>query len=207
LNIFAIRRRDALSSLKLPESQFAPLPAVEGEAIPDYEPVDPVDVSPANELVTELVALDIAAAVRTEHPSSSPSEMAAPLSRRHLDTIDRMVAHFKDDEQRLERQIEEATRQLADTRLSRHVFERNSADLRQGLAVLTRAAQAKASPRRPPQLTHSSASTTLQLSQHSGGEAPQSKHRRHKMRPSDAAALTESLGDNHLPPVPNATAH
>jgi hypothetical protein len=83
LNIFAIRRRDALSSLKLPESQFAPLPAVEGEAIPDYEPVDPVDVSPANELVTELVALDIAAAVRTAFFAIRNGGPAVAAASRH----------------------------------------------------------------------------------------------------------------------------
>jgi len=152
MNILPIRRRDgALSELKVSHAVFMPLYNTEVE--PAGETGEPVVVSPANELVTAIVERDIAEAVRTDNAPPSPAapiEIPAPLSQRHLETIDRMVAHLKSDEKRLEQQIFEARRQLADTQLARHGYEMNSANLRRGIGALSRLANTKPSaPRRP----------------------------------------------------------
>lgn len=146
MNIFPLRRRDALAELRLPEEVFEHVPQDDPEG--DYEqveaPEEPTAVSPVNELATAIVEHDIADAVRADNPPPpEPVEMPAPLSQRHLETIERMVAHLKADEQRLERQIIDAKRQLADTQLARHGYERNSAELRNGIAVLIRLANTK----------------------------------------------------------------
>jgi hypothetical protein len=158
MNIFPLRRRDALSELKLPDGVFGSedegdddsFAADEADEL--REPVDYTPVSPANELATALVERDIAQAVQADNPAPTPSmpiEMPAPLSQRHLETIDRMVAHLKADEQRLEKQISDARRQLADTQLARHGYERTSAELRRGIAVLIRLASTKPAAPRP----------------------------------------------------------
>jgi len=150
MHLFPIRRRDAaLSELKLSDAVFMPL---DGDGEPSaYEPEEPIAVSPANELATELVEHDIVEAFRADQPPppAEPVEVPAPLSQRHLETIDRMVAHLKSDEKRLEQQITEARRQLADTQLVRHGYELNGANLRRGIALLVRYANNKgSSPRR-----------------------------------------------------------
>lgn len=150
MNIFPIRRREALAQLRLPTDTFDdltddddPPPASEGDS-------SPAKVSPANELATSLVERDIAEAVRADNPPPpEPIELPAPLSQRHLETIDRMVIHLKTDEQRLEKQIVDAKRQLADTQLARRAYERNSAELRNGINVLTRLANTTPATRRP----------------------------------------------------------
>jgi hypothetical protein len=148
MNIFPIRRRDAaLSELRLSDAVFIPLDNTETEPAAVYEPEQPIAVSPANELVTEMVEHDIVEAVRSDNasppPPSEPVEIPAPLSQRHLETIERMVAHLKSDEKRLEQQIFEARRQLADTQLARHGYEMNSANLRRGIGVLIRLAKTR----------------------------------------------------------------
>jgi hypothetical protein len=106
-------------------------------------------VSLGNELATAMIERDIVEAVRAENPPPEPVETPAPLSQRHLETIDRMVAHLKSDEKRLEQQISDARKQLADTQLVRHGYELNGANLRRGIAGLMRIASSKASsPRR-----------------------------------------------------------
>ena len=153
MNIFPLRRRDVLSELRMPEEVFEHMP--QGDAddgnTPVDEPQESIEVSPANELATALVERDIADAVRADNPPpAEPIEMPAPLSQRHLETIDRMVAHLKTDERRLEKQIIDAKRQLADTQLARQGYERNSVDLRRGIAVLIRLANTKPPvPRQP----------------------------------------------------------
>lgn len=156
MNIFPLRRRDALSELKLPDGAFMSEDAGDdgsfpaGEADELREPIDYTAVSPANELATALVERDIAEAVQADNPPpSAPIEMPAPLSQRHLETIDRMVAHLKADELRLEKQISDARRQLADTQLARHGYERTSAELRRGIAVLIRLASTRPAAPRP----------------------------------------------------------
>jgi hypothetical protein len=140
MNIFPLRRREALAQLRVPAGDFEDLTDDEYGGPPDGE-APPVEVSPANELATSIVERDIADAVRADNPPPpEPVELPAPLSQRHLETIDRMVAHLKTDEQRLEKQIVDAKRQLADTQLARRAYERNSAELRNGISVLTRLA-------------------------------------------------------------------
>jgi hypothetical protein len=137
MNFLPLRRRDsALAQLKVPEADFAPLED-EPEILPAEEPEPETEVSPANELVTLLVELDIIEAVREDNPAPVGPPDAAPLSHRHLDTVDRLVAHLRGDEARLEQQIAEARRRLADTRWVRHGYERTGAELRRGIALLT----------------------------------------------------------------------
>jgi len=149
MNIFALRRRDAgLSDLKLPETMFQPVEQIDDDLLPPEAPGEPLPVAAANELVTALVALDVAAAVRADAPRAEPPTMPAPLSQRHLETIERMVEHLRADEVRLREQIAQTRRQLADTRLARRGFERNSTELRRGIAALMR--QADGDPAAPP---------------------------------------------------------
>lgn len=145
MNLFPVRRRDAaLSELKATEPDFIPI-----DELPEDDPEGSVEVSPANELATALVELDIAEAVRVDNSAASPTLVVpAPLSLRHLETIDRMVLHLKADEKRLEQQISDARRQLADTQLARRGFERNSAELRRGIDLLTRDANRPAARRK-----------------------------------------------------------
>jgi len=140
VNLFPLRRRDAaLSELKVPDAVFMPLETVEDDPLPAAEPEATIPVSPANALVTELIERDIVAAVMADcAPPAEAVDIPAPLSQRHLDTIDRMVAHLKGDEKRLEEQISDARKELADTRLARHGYERSGAYLRRGIAVLAR---------------------------------------------------------------------
>jgi hypothetical protein len=162
MNIFPLRRRDALSELRMPDEVFEHMPPTEADdtSSPLDEPEDATEVSPANELATALVEHDIADAVRADNPPpAEPIEMPAPLSQRHLETIDRMVAHLKTDERRLEKQIMDAKRQLADTQLARQGYERNSADLRRGIAVLIRLANTKPSAPRQPRAARRSPSS------------------------------------------------
>ena len=151
MNIFALRRRDtALAELKVVDDAFVRVDSDAGfEA--DDDPQQVTAVSPANELATSVVELDIAEAVRNETlPPSETNEIPAPLSQRHLETIDRMVAHLKADERRLEQQITDARRQLADTQLARHGYERNGAELRRGIAALIERTNPRpAAPRKP----------------------------------------------------------
>lgn len=151
MNIFPIRRRDAaLSELKLADAVFLPIGNGEPAAYDPEMPADEdPDVSPATELATAMIERDIVEAVRAETAPPEAVEIPAPLSQRHLETIDRMVAHLKSDEKRLEQQISDARRQLADTQLVRHGYELNGANLRRGIAALMRIASSKAaSPRR-----------------------------------------------------------
>lgn len=154
MNIFPIRRRDALAQLRIPEDDFEHVP----ETSPVEEPEVLTAVSPANELATTLVERDIADAVRADNPPpAEPVKMPAPLSQRHLETIDRMVAHLKGDEKRLEEQIVDAKRQLSDTQLARRGYERNSAELRRGIAVLMRLANVRPPAPRQPRAAHAAA--------------------------------------------------
>lgn len=156
MNIFPLRRRDALAQLRLSEDDFGPLPQPEPST--GEEPEEFTTVSPANELATSLVEHDIAEAVRTDNPPpAEPIKAPAPLSQRHLETIDRMVAHLKGDEKRLEEQIVEAKRQLADTQLARRGYERNSAELRRGISVLMRLANVRPPAPRQPRAPHAAA--------------------------------------------------
>jgi hypothetical protein len=150
VNIFPLRRREvALSALKLPEAAFTAVDLPATEMLPAGEPEEAAPMSPANELVAVLLELDISEAVRADNPPSArPAEPPAPLTRRHLETIDRLVAHLKADEDRLRQQISDARKQLADTQLARHGFERNGAYLRRGVTVLVRRSEAKATPPR-----------------------------------------------------------
>jgi hypothetical protein len=148
MNIFPLRRRDVLSELKLPVESFEPVPDDEaGVEFPQMEAAnEPMDVSPANELATALVERDIADAVRADNPPPpEPEETPAPLSRRHLETIERMVAHLKSDERSLEKKILDAQRQLADTQLARRGYEKNAAELHSGISVLIKLARTKPS--------------------------------------------------------------
>lgn len=140
MNFFPLRRRDAaLSELKVADTVFMPLATAENDAPPQDQRQDFVAVSPANALVTELVERDVVAAVMADCvPIAETTSVLAPLSRRHLDTIDRMVAHLKDDERRLEERISDARKELADTRLARHGYERSGAYLRRGIGILDR---------------------------------------------------------------------
>ena len=173
MSIFPLRRRGALSELRLPQEVFEHLPqdeAPQDESPPADEPQedlqdpqDPIEVSAVNELATSLVERDIAAAVRADNPPPvEPMEVPAPLSQRHLETIDRMVAHLKGDEKRLEQQIHEAKRQLADTQLARHGYERNSAELRRGIAMLIRLTNLRSSAPRHPRHARAASSEGLQ---------------------------------------------
>ena len=150
MNIFPIRRREALAQLRLPADEFEDLTDDDGSSAPEDVTEPPVQVSPVNELATSLVEHDIADAVRADNPPPpAPIELPAPLSQRHLETIDRMVLHLKSDEHRLEKEIMDAKRQLADTQLARRAYERNSAELRNGITVLTRLANTAPPTRRP----------------------------------------------------------
>jgi hypothetical protein len=150
MNIFPIRRREALAQLRLPADEFEDLTDDDGSSAPEDVTEPPVQVSPVNELATSLVEHDIADAVRADNPPPpTPIELPAPLSQRHLETIDRMVLHLKSDEHRLEKEILDAKRQLADTQLARRAYERNSAELRNGITVLTRLANTAPATRRP----------------------------------------------------------
>ena len=160
MNIFPLRRRDALAELRLPDDVFEHFP--QDPPVPVDEPQEAPAVSPANELATAIVERDIAEAVSADHPPPppvEPVEMPAPLSQRHLETIDRMVAHLKGDEKRLEKQIIEAKRQLADTQLARHGYERNSAELRRGIAALIRLANVRPPIPRQPKPARAAASS------------------------------------------------
>lgn len=184
MSIFPLRRRGALSELRLPQDVFEHLP--QDESPPADEPEDPIpqeaqdpiEVSPVNELATSLVEHDIADAVRADNPPPpvEPMDMPAPLSQRHLETIDRMVAHLKGDEKRLEQQILEAKRQLADTQLARHGYERNSTELRRGIAVLMRLANVRPPAQRHPKHARAASSEGLREPESEGesGETTQS---------------------------------
>lgn len=148
MSIFSLRRRDALSDLRLPPEEFVEVVGTEDEYASMPEPE--LEPEPANELATAIIERGIAEAVRLDNPPPIEVEVPAPLSQRHLETIDRMVAHLKADEKRLEKQISDARRQLADTQLARHAYERNSADLRRGIASLIRLANAKPTAQRTP---------------------------------------------------------
>ena len=151
MNIFPMRRREALAQLRMPADDFEDLTDDEDtRSAAEYATEPPVEVSPVNELATSLVEHDIADAVRADNPPPpAPIELPAPLSQRHLETIDRMVLHLKSDEHRLEKEILDAKRQLADTQLARRAYERNSAELRNGITVLTRLANTAPATRRP----------------------------------------------------------
>lgn len=152
MSIFSMGRRETLSNLRMADEAFVAIESPEAE-LSQQDSEQPSDVTPANELATAIVERDIAEAVRLDNPEPTELiEMPAPLSQRHLETIDRMVAHLKADEKRLERQIADARRQLADTQLARHGYERNSTELRRGIALLLRLANTKPAtprPRRP----------------------------------------------------------
>lgn len=149
--MFGLGRRQGMAELKMPESSFEHMggpPEEEEDTLLD-EPDSDVDVSPANELATSLVERDIADAVREGMPPAQ-EEVRVTLSQRHLETIDRMVDHLLTDEQRLERQILDAQRELADTQLTRRSYQRNAEELRDGIAKLTKLAETKPPAAAPP---------------------------------------------------------
>jgi hypothetical protein len=197
MSIFPLRRRSALSELHLPDEDFEhlsqgvsrradePGPVDEpDEPQEPHEPQDPIEVSAVNELATSLVEHDIADAVRADNPPPpvEPMDMPAPLSQRHLETIDRMVAHLKGDEKRLEQQILEAKRQLADTQLARHGYERNSTELRRGIAALMRLANVRPPAPRQPRPARASSEGLHGPALGEAGEAPRTAPKPHRPR-------------------------
>lgn len=139
MNFFRTRRGVALSALKLPDDAFVPLEADDAEAPSVLDQEEFTEVLPPNELVTTLIEMDIAEAVRTDHPERPQADdTSTPMALLHLQSIDRMVAHLKADEKRLAQEIVDAKKRLADIQLTRRGYEKNSSELRRGIAAHVR---------------------------------------------------------------------